>query len=99
MTLAQARRPMRLTTPLGGDTLVIEKLTGSEHVSRPFELKLDLLSTDAAIDPTKLLRKPVGITVQLEGGGQRYFHGWVRRFVQGSRDEDQLVDYHAEVVP
>jgi type VI secretion system secreted protein VgrG len=99
MTLAQTERPMRLTTPLGGDTLVIEKLAGLEHVSRPFELKLDLLSEDAAIDPTKLLRKPVGVTVQLEGGGERYFHGWVRRFVQGARDEDQLVDYHAEVVP
>jgi type VI secretion system secreted protein VgrG len=90
---------MRLTTPLGGDTLVIEKLTGTEQVSRPFELNLDLLSSDAAIDPTKLLRKPVGVTVELEGGGERYFHGWVRRFVQLGRDEDQLVAYQAEVVP
>jgi len=99
VAIAQAKRPIRLTTPLGGDTLVIEKLTGAEHVSRPFEFSLELLSSDAAIDATRLLRKPVGITVELESGGQRYFHGWVRRFVQLGRDDDQLVAYQAEIVP
>ena len=98
-SLVQAGRPLRLTTPLGGDTLVIEGLSGTEWVSRPFELTLDLLSTDAAIDPTKLLRKPMTVSVDLDGGGQRYFSGWVRRFVQLGRSADQIVLYRAEIVP
>jgi type VI secretion system secreted protein VgrG len=96
---SQAERPIRLTTPLGGDTLVVEALSGTEQLSRPFEFRLDLLSTDGAIDPTALLRKPVTVIAQLEGGGERYFNGWVRRFVQLGRDADQFVAYRAEVVP
>ncbi|MGH7617228.1 MAG: type VI secretion system Vgr family protein [Gemmatimonadaceae bacterium] len=98
-SLAQAGRPMRLTTPLGGDTLVIEGLSGRETVSRQFVLTLDLISLDSAIDPTKLLRKPVCVTVDLTAGGSRYFHGLVNRFSQLGRDADQLVSYRAEVVP
>src|SRR5262249_10271529 len=90
---------MRLTTPLGGDVLVIEGLSGSEFVSRPFEFTLDLLSDDAAVDPSKLLRKAMTVAVDLEGGKPRFFSGWVRRFVQLGRSADQLTLYRAEIVP
>ncbi len=97
-SLLQADRPMRLTTPLG-DTLLIEGLSGTECVSRPFEFTLDLLSEDDTIDPADLLRKPVTVTVQLVLGGERYFNGWVRRFVQLGRNADQIALYRAEIVP
>jgi len=90
---------MRVTTPLGGDVLAIERLAGTEGVSRPFELTLDFLSSDPSVDATKLLRKPMGVTVDLEGGGQRFFHGLTRRFVQLGRGADGVVAYRAEVVP
>ena len=94
----QAGKPLRLTTPLPDDTLLIERLVGEEAVSEPYVLHLDLLSTDSAIDPASLLRKPVSISVELDAGGERYFHGVVRRFVQLGRN-DGLVSYRAEVVP
>ena len=94
----QAGKPMRLTTPLPEDTLMIERLVGEEAVSEPFAIHLDLLSTDSTIDPATLLRKPVSVAVDLAAGGRRYFHGVVRRFVQLGR-ADGLVSYRAEVVP
>ncbi len=94
----QAGKPMRLTTPLPDDTLLIERLVGEEALSEPYVIHLDLLSTDSTIDPATLLRKPVSIAVDLDAGGQRYFHGVVRRFVQLAR-ADGLVSYRAEVVP
>ena len=54
-SLVQAGRPMRLTTPLGGDVLVIERLKGDDYVSRPFEFTLDLLSDDPSINAAALL--------------------------------------------
>lgn len=94
----QVGKPMRFGTPLPADTLMLERLVGEEAVSTPFEIHLDLVSTDSAIDPKKLLRKPVSVTVDLAAGGQRFFHGVVRRFVQLGRS-DGLVSYRAEVVP
>jgi type VI secretion system secreted protein VgrG len=94
----QAGKPMRFTSPLPDDTLMIERLVGEEAVSEPYVIHLDLLSTDSAIDSATLLRKPVSVVVDLESGGQRYFHGVVRRFAQLGRAEG-LVSYRAEVVP
>ena len=94
----QEGKPMRFTTPLPDDTLMIERLEGEEAVSEPYALYLDLLSTDSAIDPAKLLRKPVSVAINLESGKPRYIHGVVRRFVQLGRAEG-LVSYRAEVVP
>lgn len=96
--LTQHDKPLRLSTPLGGDTLVIERLEGHESVSTPFELTLDLLSLDANVDAKKLLKEPVTITVVLPTGGERFFHGRVRRFVQLGRSLAGT-SYRAEVVP
>ena len=94
----QDGKPMRLTTPLPDDTLMIERLAGEEAVSEPYAIHLDLLSTDSAIDPAALLRKPVSIAIDLESGKPRYIHGVVRRFIQLGRSSG-LVSYRAEVVP
>jgi type VI secretion system secreted protein VgrG len=94
----QAKRPMRVTTPLGTDVLLLESLSGEEAMSVPFELTLDMLSTDAGINPKQLLRQGVGVTLDLADGGQRYLHGRVRRFVQLGR-AGALTSYRAEVVP
>jgi type VI secretion system secreted protein VgrG len=94
----QTGKPLRVTTPLGGDVLLVERFAGTEGMSTPYELTLDLLSTEIALDPKALLRKPVTIAVDLIAGGERDFHGLVRRFTQLGR-ADGLVSYRAEVVP
>ncbi|HEY5062465.1 MAG TPA: type VI secretion system tip protein TssI/VgrG, partial [Gemmatimonadaceae bacterium] len=94
----QAGKPMRVSSPLPADTLLLEWLSGIERVSEPFELTLDLLSTEVRIDPDEVLRKPLVVTVDLAEGGRRIFHGLARRFVQRGRSAG-LVSYRAEIVP
>lgn len=98
MTYTQAHRPMRVRTPLGADTLLLEGIAGMEGVSMPFSFRLDLASQDDAITAAGLLRKPMTVTLVLPDGGERVINGLVRRFVQeGGREE--LTLYEAEIVP
>jgi type VI secretion system secreted protein VgrG len=95
----QEGKPMRVTTPLGPDTLLLERLEVRDSVSRQFEIDLRLLSEDGTIDAKKLLRQPMTVTVTTTAGDERYFHGLVRRFTQLGRAPGGLVAYRAELVP
>src|SRR4029453_2955714 len=94
----QDNRPLRVTTPLGKDVLLLERFSGEEAVSKPFRFTLEMLSENAAVDPGAMLRKPVSVTISLPGGGERVLHGQVNRFVQLGRRAG-LTAYTAEVVP
>lgn len=97
-TYSQDNRPLRVDTVLGADDLLLTSFSGQEAVSSPFWFTLDLLSEDAQIDPEKMLRSPISITMELADGAERVMHGMVRRFVQmGQRDD--LTSYRAEMVP
>jgi type VI secretion system secreted protein VgrG len=100
VTLKQEDRLIRLKTILPDDELVIERLSGTEELSRPYELKLELLSTDLSVDMKKLLRKPATVTLQLAGESQkRYFHGIFASFRQKSQTHEDYVIYEAVLVP
>ena len=96
----QDGKPMRLTTPLGTDVLVIERFECVEAVSHAVRVDAGLCCPrrPRSIRPKLLLRKPVTVSVDLAAGGQRVFHGMVRRIVQLGRSEG-VVSYRAEVVP
>jgi type VI secretion system Vgr family protein len=98
--LSQQGKPMTVTTPLGPDALVIERLECTEAVSSPYEIILDLLSENASIETADLLRKPVVVSVDLDAysGEQRIFHGMVRRITQLGR-AGGITAYRAELVP
>jgi type VI secretion system secreted protein VgrG len=98
MAYSQANRPMRVDTALGTDVLLLEGFSGSESVSSPFAYTLDLLSEDASVDPTKVLRTPVCVTLVARSGSERSIHGVVRSFTQLGQSEE-LTSYRAEVVP
>jgi type VI secretion system secreted protein VgrG len=95
---SQAKRPIKVSTPLGADALLLAGFTGIEGLSTPFQWSLDLLSQDDSIAGADLLHQPVSVTITLASGGERFLHGLVREFVQRGRHE-QLVSYHMEVVP
>ena len=98
MAFTQDKRPLRVTTSLGDDVLLLERFTGEEDVSQPFRFTLEMLSENAAIAPADVLRKPIAVTVEVPGGTQRHFHGIVSRFVAGGR-RSGLTIYRAEMVP
>src|SRR5262245_40575253 len=101
----QADRALAVTTPLGRDVLLLEKITGSEAISAPFNFRLDMLSTKA--DPLPygdLLGKAVTVEIRAnDGGNQRYFNGIISRLSQGSKvtgpEKATFIRYQAELVP
>ena len=51
-SFTQDKRPLRVRTGLGADALLLERFSGEEGVSTPFHFVLDMLSENAAVDPT-----------------------------------------------
>jgi type VI secretion system secreted protein VgrG len=95
----QANSPMKLTTPLGADALLITGLTVSEGLSQLFQIQVDALaknSQDVAFD--KLLGKPCTVEVALGQGKSRHFHGICTRVGQGSRDQT-FTTYRLDLSP
>ena len=100
-TYTQANRPLKITTPLGPDVLLITHLRGREAISRLFQFQIDLIAdrqrlSDIHFD--SVLGHPVTVAMSLPTGDTRYFNGLVRRFTQGVRD-DNFVSFRAEVAP
>jgi type VI secretion system secreted protein VgrG len=97
-SFTQDNRPLRVATPLGKDVLLLERVSGVEVVSSPFQFVLEMLSENASIDPKALIRKPISVSIALPGGGERFIHGRVSRFTQLGR-RSGLTAYRADVVP
>ncbi|HLX46021.1 MAG TPA: type VI secretion system tip protein VgrG [Bryobacteraceae bacterium] len=98
MAYTQTNRPMRLYTPLGDDVLLLEGITGTERISRPFEYTLDMLSENDSVSLTALIRKPVHVEIDLVDGNQRIIHGRVSNFAQRGRKQ-VLTSYQMTVRP
>lgn len=96
-TYTQVNRALRITTPLGPDWLLLERISGEEAVSSPFRFELDLLSEKEDIDPAALLGQPVTVEIDF-AEDTRYISGIISRFVQGGRGM-RLTRYRAEMVP
>ncbi len=90
-TLTQANRQFQVFTPLGKDVLLFRHMAASETLSGLYEIDLDLLSSNPAIDVKKILGAPVGVSIELPAGGERYLHGFVSDFTY----TDHMGDLHA----
>ncbi|MCX6626103.1 MAG: contractile injection system protein, VgrG/Pvc8 family, partial [Candidatus Solibacter sp.] len=99
MPFEQTDRPLKLTTPLGPDALILVEVQGREAISQLFHFEL----RTAWGDKTKLLPfdQLLGkkVTVEMSPAkNKRYFNGIVCRVSQGGRDE-KFTYYTLEVVP
>jgi type VI secretion system secreted protein VgrG len=101
----QANRPLAVATPLGADVLLLEKFTGVEVLSQPFQFHLDLLAqSTTSIAFEKLLGQKVSIRLDLPDNKKRFFNGVVSRFTQGrdlpaSQGDAAFTRYRMELVP
>ena len=98
MLFNQATRLAKITSPLGPEVLLLKDMGGGEELGRLFNYELQLHSLDNAIDLNQVLGKPMCVSVQLDGGGERYFHGIVARFSQNV-DQGQFASYQATLRP
>jgi type VI secretion system secreted protein VgrG len=98
-TVTQANRPLKVTTALGPDAVLLTGLRGTESISRLYEFELDLMSPrDKPADFSKVLGQPALVELELPGKKKRHFHGFINRFSQGRRDAEFLY-YRATLVP
>src|ERR1700722_7178021 len=98
MAITQATREISIDSPLGEDVLLLRSLRGQEAMSRLFTFDLDLVSEEPSIKYDDIVGKAVTIKLNLADGSQRYWNGFVSRFVQAERDEN-ISAYRAMVVP
>ncbi len=109
MHYTQTDRPLKLTTPLGEDVLLLESFNGVESISGLFRFELELLAeypSLSTIEFDKILGKSVTITLTVKAKAEttRYFNGIVVRMSQGHQviprqGSVDLYRYRAVVVP
>jgi len=82
----QGTRSVQLDGPAALKGFKLAHLTGHEQISRPFEYHLSLFGSDfgadGVVDADKILGQSVTVTLNLGGGGKRYFNGIVTEFAQ-----------------
>jgi type VI secretion system secreted protein VgrG len=93
-TRTQEKLNVKLETILEPDTLLVRQLSGTERLSSPFELSLELYSEKGDLDERALLRSKMTVWIEPD----RYFHGYVRSFSQMGAHGD-LTAYRAVLVP
>ncbi|MGL4033290.1 type VI secretion system Vgr family protein [Kosakonia cowanii] len=70
----------RITVQLPAEGLLFWKISGREALSEAFSFTLQLLGTDARMDRSQLLGKPVTVTLPTRGlSGSRYLNGKITR--------------------
>lgn len=88
MAQIQEARPVEITTPLGDDVLLFNRMTANEELGRLFRFDLDLLSKEPDIKFDDILGQNITVRLTLPGDKERYFNGFVSRFSQeGMVDE------------
>ncbi len=98
-TKYQDNRSVKVTSPFGPNVLVFASMTSAQHLSRPFQCDISLLSESGDLDPDKILGKPLVVSLATTGPSPlRYFHGLVTEFQQVGYDE-RMHQYRAVTRP
>lgn len=98
MDRTQKHRDVAIGTPLGEDVLLLKSMSASEKLGRPFQYELDLISEDLQIKAADIVGQNVTVRIKLLSGEDRYFNGFISRFVQVPTESDEAA-YHATAVP
>ncbi len=78
--VAQKHRPYRVKTALSEDHLSFHSMRITETLSATFQMDVELLSSDPAIDFDAVLGHNLTVGVSRPRGGERFFNGYVTSF-------------------
>ena len=92
ITYSQEERLLEIKTADGVTELLLEKFSGTEALSKPFEFRLSMLSADFSVDLKKLLRTPVTITIVMADATVRYFNAVFRSITQAKEGDDVMTE-------
>ncbi len=101
----QENRLLKITTPLGEDFLLLNRLTATEEISSLFSFEVELLHEEdvpgyeaTVVDVKKLLGQEVSIDIYQRDKTTRTLSGIVSHFSQGHRDV-RFSYYYMTIVP
>lgn len=94
----QATRHIAAKTPLGDDFFLLKSVSGRSALSQLFEYELELLCSDAHVDPAEIIGKPISFQINHIVDDPLEFHGIVSRFVYKGQTDREVV-YSATMVP
>lgn len=77
--LGQHHRLVKLTTPLGEDVLVPQRVIAHDHLGRSYKYTIDCLSIRDDIELKKLIAQPVTLWVHQADQSYLPMHGYVHR--------------------
>lgn len=97
-TYSQDNSYLAVSTPFGENVLLLNSMHGVESISSMFYFDLEMASTDASLDFSKIVGKSVTVSLNLDESQARYINGIVTRFVQTGGNL-QFATYHAEIRP
>lgn len=92
------QRPLRISTPLEGDPLVLTKFQGVEQLTAPFCFRLEFVSTDDDVDFGKLLGAAATVEVDLPSDVSRQWKGILTQLCESGQDEE-FTYYSATLEP
>jgi len=96
--LPQQNRLFSLHGPDPAAGLLLDRFTGTEAVSAPFQFNLHLLSERGDLDTQAFLGQPMRVALRTSGGDERNFHGHVIAFRHAGTDGG-LARYQATLGP
>ena len=98
MSATQEHRFLGIGTALAEDALLIQSFSANEPLGRLFQMEVELLSEDEAIDFDKMVGSNATVRLEMPNKKTRFFNGYVSRFVQTAQ-ERAYVHYRATLVP
>lgn len=75
--IEQASRVLILESPLGPQVLMPQRVVGESRIGREFDLTVDVVSRERAIELKKLMAKPVTLWVRQRDNTYLPYHGFV----------------------
>ena len=85
MAATQENRHIAVSSPLGGDVLLLRRMEMQESLGRLFEIELQLLSEDENIKFEDVVGQDMTLTMEIQDGSDRFFHGFCTEFSQTGR--------------
>lgn len=97
--LIQADRILRISTPLGTDVLLAEKVDIREEVNGLFEMHVDVKSKRTDIKPEELVGTIADVSLEIAYGQRRPWNGLITGFREGPPVSRGLRSYRLVIRP
>ncbi|HVZ85920.1 MAG TPA: type VI secretion system tip protein TssI/VgrG [Polyangia bacterium] len=78
--MSDGDRAILMASPIGGNDVAFERMTGTETLGRPFEFDVDMVSANGDLSLADALGKPLTVALSMGTLGARYFNGIVVGF-------------------